>query len=523
MGAPIVAPSELTRYRHGGTAVEGAGPGRYTHAVVSAPRRPVWPVVLAVQLGVLLAALDATIVGTAMPTIITTLGGVRLYPWVFSVYMLASTVVMPVFGGVSDRLGRKGPYVAAVGIFCAGSLVGGAAVSMPVLIAGRALQGIGAGGILALSLIIFGDLFAGPRRGRMQAFITAVWGLASIVGPMAGGVIVDQWSWRWVFYLNLPLGAVVVALVLVSLAETAPGASGRRLDLLGAATFLAGVTALMVAVLQPVEETPSPLLVTGRGAAALVALVCLGAFAWIEARSADPLLPLGLFREASFAAGSAAGFFSGAAMFGALVHVPLLVQWGQGTDATTAGLALMTMSGGWSAGGLVAGQIINRIGFWGLTVGGMALMTAGYVTLALRPDMTWGMLMGTGGAIGVGMGLTSITLIVAVQTLIRLERRGVATSGVLFFRNIGATLGVAVMGATLTARLGAQASGLGGGVRTLPPALAASLVAGMGAVFWLGAAAAALGLVATWFLPRGSLRSVAAAVEPVEPTEGVAG
>jgi len=477
---------------------------------------PLWPVVLAVQLGVLLAALDATVVGTAMPTVIATLGGVRLYPWVFSVYMLASTVVMPVFGGVSDRLGRKGPYLAAIGIFCAGSLLAGVAPSMPVMIAGRAIQGIGAGGILALSLIIFGDLFAGPRRGRMQAFITAVWGFASIVGPLLGGVIVDRWSWRWVFYVNLPLGGVVVALVLAAFRETASRIAGRRLDVAGAATFLVGVSALMFAVLHPGAATAPAFLVSERVVAAAVALVCLAAFAWIETISADPLLPFGLFREAPFAAGCAAGFFAGAAMFGALLHVPLLVQWGQGTDATTAGLALMAMSGGWSAGGLVAGYLVNRLGFWWLSVGGMALMTAGYAAFALHPDATWGVLMGIGAAVGIGMGLASITLIVAVQTLIRREQRGVATSGVLFFRNIGATLGVALMGATLTARLGVELGGLGEGARSIPPSLAAALVSGMGAVFWLGTGAAILGFAATLFLPSGSPVSAATAPKPEE-------
>jgi EmrB/QacA subfamily drug resistance transporter len=470
-------------------------------------------VVLAVQLGVLLAALDATIVGTAMPTVIGALGGAHLYPWAFAAYMLASTVVMPVFGGTSDRLGRRGPYVAAILLFCAGSLVAGAAGTMPVLIVGRALQGVGAGGILALSLIIFGDLFAGPRRGQMQAFITAVWGVASLVGPLLGGVIVDRWSWRWVFLLNLPLGALVIALVLGGLAETARSALGRALDAGGAMAFLVGVSGLMLAVLEPAG--PAGGLSATRTAALGLAGLGLVAFVWIERRSPDPLLPLGLFRERPFAAGSAAAFFSGAAMFGALVHVPLLVQWGRGTDATTAGLALMTMSTGWSAGGLFAGQLLHRLGSRGLTITGAGLMTAGYVVLAARPDMDWGALMATGGAIGLGMGLVSITLLVVVQTVTARERRGVATSGVLFFRNIGATLGVAGMGAILTAQLGVRLAGLEEGMRTLPAGLAPALVGAMGRAFWLGAAATGLALVATVVLPDGTPRAAPAPEEVV--------
>jgi EmrB/QacA subfamily drug resistance transporter len=474
-----------------------------------ATRRRLWPVVLAVQLGVLLAALDATIVGTAMPTVIAALGGAHLYPWLFSIYMLASTVVMPIFGSLSDRVGRRGPFVAAIVTFCLGSLVAGVATSMPVMVLGRGIQGVGAGGILALSIIIFGDLFAGPRRGQMQGLITLVWGVASIVGPLLGGVIVDGWSWRWVFLLNLPLGALVVGLVLGGLTETGKRVE-RALDLLGAAAFLLGVTALMLAVLEPASPGAPPLR-AGRLGALVVAVVSLTGFVWAERRSTDPLLPLTLFREAPFAAGSAAAFFSSAAMFGALVHVPLLVQWGQGTDATTAGLALMTMSTAWSAGGLAAGQLLNRLGFRTLSIAGAALMTLGYAALALRPDVDWASLLTVGGAIGVGMGLISITIVVALQSVIAPARRGVATSGLLFFRNIGATLGVALMGATLTARLGVRLAGLEEGVRHLPADLVPVLVREIGLVFWLGVGATVLALCATCFLPDGTPRSAAAA------------
>jgi MFS family permease len=381
---------------------------------------------------------------------------------------------------------------------------------MPAMVVGRAVQGVGAGGIVALSLIIFGDLFAGARRGQMQGLITGVWGVASIAGPLLGGLIVDGWSWRWVFLVNLPLGAIVVALGLGGLAETGRHAASRPIDLAGTATFLAGVSGLMLAVLDPGAPGRGGS-GAGRVGALAVAAVGLTGFVWAERRSSAPLLPLALFGEAPFAAGAAAAFFSGVAMFGALVHVPLLVQWGQGTDATTAGLALMTMSTGWSVGGLVSGQILNRMGFRAPAVGGAVLMTAGYVVLALRPDVDWGSLLVIGGTIGFGMGLISITLVVAVQTVIEPARRGVATSGLLFFRHIGATLGVALMGATLTARLGVRLAELEAGARHLPADLVPSLVRGIGLVFWLGAGATALTLIATCFLPDGSPRSVTAA------------
>jgi MFS family permease len=202
-------------------------------------------------------------------------------------------------------------------------------------------------------------------------------------------------------------------------------------------------------------------------------------------------------------------------MFGALVHVPLLVQWGEGKDATTAGLSLMTMSTGWSVGGLFAGQLLNRLGFRTLALAGAALMTVGYAALAFKPDVDWAHLMVVGGATGTGMGLLSITLIVAVQTTIEPARRGVATSGVLFFRNVGATLGVALMGATLTARLGARLGGLGEGVRQLPADLIPAFVHGISFVFWLGVGATVLTLIATCFLPDGTPQS-ATAIAPGE-------
>jgi MFS family permease len=416
--------------------------------------------------------------------------------------MLASTAVMPVFGGLSDRLGRKGLFLAAVGVFCAGSLVAGVAPSMIPLVIGRALQGIGAGGITALSLVIFGDLFPGERRGRMQGLLTLVWGFASVAGPLLGGVIVDHWGWRWVFTMNLPLGALVIVLVWRGLRETAPAtlrAGDHRLDVAGTALFLAGTSAALFACL---ERGPA------RAAAAVLGVLCLGAFLRVERTAPAPLLAPALFRERSLVAACAAGFFAGFAMFGALVHLPLLVQWGRGTDATTAGLSLMTMSLGWSGGGLVAGNVVNLLGFWRLCVLGMTAMAAGYAGLAARPDAGVAALSVAGAAVGTGMGLVSITLVLAVQTLIRREDRGIATSAVLFVRSIGGTLGVAVMGAVLTARVGLDASGLAAGAVHLPPALAAALIVEMGPVFWVGTAAAVFGLGATLFLPRSTAAKI---------------
>jgi MFS family permease len=266
------------------------------------------------------------------------------------------------------------------------------------------------------------------------------------------------------------------------------------------------VTGLMLVVLDPRAGARGGLGPAGLGAL-IVAVLGLGGFVWAERRSPDPLLPFSLFTDLPFVASSAAAFFSGAAMFGALVHVPLLLQWGRGTDATTAGLSLMTMSTGWSVGGLIAGQLMNRLGFRPIALSGAAFMTVGYAALALHPDVAWLGLMVIGAAIGIGMGLLSITMVVGIQTTIEPARRGVATSGVLFFRNIGATLGVAVMGATLTAHLGLGLAGLEDGGRHLPPDLVPVLVEAIGFVFWLGVGATVLTLIAAVFLPDGTPRS----------------
>jgi Na+/melibiose symporter-like transporter len=300
-----------------------------------------------------------------------------------------------------------------------------------------------------------------------------------------------------------------MVLLALHLPAAAAGGAGRPLDVAGTLTFLVGTTAVLFAVLDP-GSAGAPGGSAGRLLAGLVGVAGLAAFVRIERTSADPLLALDLFRERPFRVGCAASFFSGAAMFGALIHVPLLIQWGRGTDATTAGISLMTMSSGWSVGGFAAGLLLNRLGFWWLGVLGMAGMTAGYAALAAHAGGSWSFLLVVGAAIGLGMGLSTVPLVVAVQTLIRPERRGIATAAVLFFRSIGGTLGVAAMGAVLTGRLGVRARALeAGGAVALPPALAAALVDAMGPVFWLGVAAAVLGLLATGFLPGRS---------PAEPT-----
>lgn len=405
-------------------------------------------VILAVDLGVLLPALDSTIVGTAMPTVIGSLGGLRIYSWVFSAYLVTYTTSMPVFGKLSDLYGRKRCYLIGIALFVLGSALCGLAGSMEQLIAFRALQGIGGGGLLAIALTIFGDIFSPTERGRMQGYLAGVWGFAALVGPVTGGFIVDHWGWPWVFYVNLPLGALAAGMIAVGLQE---GARPRRpvpIDYGGTMTLTAGIVCLLLALLRLAGNPPQsvPLF--------LVAGLLLGAFLAIEARTVEPILPLTLFRNRSFTVSGLCGFFSGAAMFGVTTFLPLFVQAILGGSPTQAGLMLMPGSLGWTTGSTIGGRLLNRLGYRTLTVFGMGSMTAGYLFLSrLDAGSSFGAVIWASTLVGLGMGFISIAIITTTQNRVEASHRGIATALVLFFRMIGASVGIGGLGAVLTAVL----------------------------------------------------------------------
>ncbi len=483
-----------------------------------------------VLMGMFLAALEATVVSTAMPTVIASLGGLNHYSWVFSAYLITSTVTVPVWGKLSDLYGRRLFYQLGIGIFLLGSVLSGLSTSMGQLIAFRAVQGLGAGALIPLGMTIIGDVYTLEERTRMQAYFSGVWGFASVVGPVVGGFITDQLSWRWVFYLNLPFG--LVAAVIMGLALKEPQRQERpAIDYAGAVTLMAAITLLMLAL---VEGGGS--LATLTAPRNLLLFACAGVltalFAWIETRASDPVVPFKMFRNRVVAVAIGAGFLAGVSMFGALTFVPLMAQGALGASATEAGSLLMPLMLSWVGLSVVGGRLLLRVGYRRTCIAGFALLTLGFVLLSnfgrttprvwLYVDLVM---------IGAGLGLTMLTLLIAVQQAVPRAQLGVATSLNQFFRSIGGAVGVAVMGTVLSAGLASQLGEMArAGRASLTPELAAELAANPNAliepqaraamppatldalqdalaasirnVFWVGTVLAALALLVTFSLPR---------------------
>jgi EmrB/QacA subfamily drug resistance transporter len=441
--------------------------------------------------GTFLAAIEATIVATAMPTVVTQLGGLAHYSWVFSAYILTSTVTMPLWGKLSDLHGRRRFYLASIGVFLFGSALCGMAQSMPQLIACRALQGIGAGGLLPLGMTILGDLYTLQERGKAQALLSGAWGLASILGPLVGGSVTDHFSWRWVFYLNLPFGAVAAALVGANLID-APRHGRARIDYRGAVLMAACVTLLLLALGQ--TGTREAVLTPWQVVALYAGSLALGyGFVRLESSSEEPIVPFELMRDPLVAATILAGFLVGIAMFGVLTFVPLFVQSALGGTASDAGRALSPLLLGWVVMSVVTGRLLPRVGFRPIILGGLALVCLGFLGL-LRVDRSTGMgpLAIDLGLMGMGMGMTLLSLLLALQHAVPQKRLGVATSLGQFTRSVGAAVGVAMMGAILAASLPPGGEGD-----------ARLMEIGLHRAFMAGAVVAALALLAGLRVPSG--------------------
>lgn len=419
-------------------------------------------ITIACMLGTSLAALDSTIVGTAMPTIVGEMGGLALYPWVFSGYLLASTTTVPIYGRLADLYGRKPLFLFGSALFLLGSALCGAAHTMTQLIVFRALQGLGAGAVLPITMTIIGDVYTMEQRARIQGLFSGVWGVSSVVGPAIGGFLVQYLSWRWVFYVNVPFGLLAWIFMTVALTERVVRRQ-HEIDYVGAITLSVGVTSLLLALLQGGTSLPfgSPAL----WALYLFALVCLAAFFWQERRAKEPMLPLSLFENRVISVSSLAGCLSGMVMFGLSSYVPLFVQGVQGGAPTTAGAALAPMSLGWPIGSIVGGRLILRLGYRPSTLTGLAFIVTGsaLVTVALQPATPLPLLGAVMALVGVGLGFSSLAFLLAVQNSVTWGRRGVATASVQFFRTIGGSVGVAVMGAILANGMRPYLSSLGPG------------------------------------------------------------
>lgn len=489
-----------------------------------------WVVTAGIMTGMFLAALEATVVGTAMPTVIASLGGLNHYSWVFSAYLITSTVTVPVWGKLSDLYGRRIIYQIGIAVFLLGSVLSGVSTSMTQLIVFRALQGLGAGALVPLGMTIIGDIFTLQERARMQAYFSGVWGFASVVGPIAGGFITDQLSWRWVFYINLPIGLITALILGLALKE--PKRTVRpAIDYLGAALLMASITLLMLGL---VESTSIASLLAFHNLALFAgAFVLAILFFIVEHRVADPIIPFQLFRNRVVSVSITAGFLAGVAMFGAISFVPLFAQGALGASATAAGSLLTPLMLSWVGMSIVGGRLLLRIGFRTTAVVGFVFLTLGLAFLSLFERDTMRLWLYVDLIlIGAGLGLTMLTLLIAVQQAVPRRQLGIATSLNQFSRSIGGAIGVAVMGAVLSAGLATQlgeyaarensglsreqAAALASNPNALidssaraglsPEAFNALQSAMAGAihnVFWIGTALAALALlVAFFFLPQ---------------------
>lgn len=486
-------------------------------------------VVLATLIGTFLAALDATVVGTAMPTIIGELGGLSLYPWAFASYLLAATVTGPVFGKLSDTYGRKPVYLAGIFLFLLGSVLAGTSQSMAALIVFRTLQGLGAGAVQPVAITIVGDIFELEARARIQGLFGAVWGISAILGPAVGGLLTDLVSWRWVFYLNVPFGLVAAALLALTLTESFERRE-RRMDYLGTAFLTGGLVAVLLALLGGGGPTIGSVWLFLGGVAAL------GLFVFVEGRAEDPIIPLDLFGDRILSVSAFGNLAMGGVLLGVSVYVPLFVQGSLGGTALTAGAVVASLSIGWPVGSFVGGRMLLKTGYRATLLLGSALVATGSaLCVPMDQDTTLAYVVLAVVVIGLGLGFSSTSYLVSVQNAVPWRRRGVATSSVVFFRTVGGSLGVAAMGALLNASLddryraavGRVAEGdaalgrllsdpnalLQPAVRSrIPDAayseLAGALAAALSPAFWVLLAFGISSLAAAAFFPAGSAKDL---------------
>ncbi|HEX6446169.1 MAG TPA: MDR family MFS transporter [Streptosporangiales bacterium] len=482
----------------------------------------------------LLAQLDMTIVGTAMPRIVGDLGGAEHLSWVVTAYALAATVVTPLYGKLGDMFGRKRLLLTSIVLFLAGSVLSGMAQGMLELITFRALQGLGAGGLIVGVFATIGELVSPRERGKLQGYFAAVGALSMIGGPLLGGLITDHLGWRWTFYINVPLGILALVIVTATLHLPKRGSS-HRVDFAGAGLLAAGASAIVLLTTwggnQHAWTSPT---IIGLGATGVAALV---GFLLVERRATEPILPLHLFRHRNFTVSSGLAFLVGFSMFGAITFLPLFMQIAQGASATNSGALLTPMMLGAMAMSLVAGQIVTRTGrYRAMPIAGSAAMAAGMYLLstldATSSHLTTTLYM---VLLGLGMGLLMQITRLLPQNSVEPADMGVASSTPQFFQTIGGSLGVALFGAIFTSRLHASlgsAAGAGGSGGGLDPAKIAGLPdavreaithavtnASQGVFVW-AAAVGALAFLLAWGVKHVPLRGgPAQSVEQEAPKE----
>jgi EmrB/QacA subfamily drug resistance transporter len=423
----------------------GDGPQYFSH-------RQILIILVGVMAGMLLFALDQGIVGTALPRIVSELGGLDKLSWVVTAYLLTSTASTPLWGKISDLYGRRLIFQVAIGIFLLGSALSGLSQNMPELIAFRALQGVGGGGLFAIALSIIGDVIPPRERGRYQGYFGAVFGVSSVAGPLLGGWLTDGPGWRWIFYINLPVG--LAALVVTSAVLKMPVVRrDHKIDYLGAGTIVAAVSCLLLYL----DWRGNDYGWTEAGALTLLgaSILLTALFIVIERRTAEPIIPMRLFRNPVYSIGNAFGFLAGVAMFGTIIFLPIYLQAVKGLSPTASGLALLPAIVGIFSTSISSGQLISRTGRYKIypILGAVVLVVAMFLLSRLAVDTPFWQVALYEFLFGAGLGFTMQTIVTAVQNSVDFRDLGAATGSVTFFRQMGGSVGAAVFGAVLASRL----------------------------------------------------------------------
>jgi EmrB/QacA subfamily drug resistance transporter len=480
----------------------------------------------ALLLVLLVASLDQTIVATALPTIVGDLGGLEHLSWIVTAYLLASTIVAPLYGKLGDLYGRRRVLQVAIVVFLVGSALCGLSQNMAELIVFRAIQGLGGGGLIVVSIAVVGDLVPPRDRGRYQGLFGAVFGISTVAGPLLGGFFVDHLSWRWIFYVNLPLGLLALAVIATAF-HTRQTTERHRVDYLGAVVLGAALSAVVLFTSlggTTFAWSSSPMV-----AMLAAGIVLLALFPFVEARVSEPILPLDLFRNRVFTVTVAVGFVVGVALFGAVTYVPLYLQVVKAHSPTESGLLLTPMMGGLLASSIISGNLISKYGRYRVfPIAGTAIAALGLYLLS-RLDVATSSWLGAGYMLilGLGLGLVMQVLVLAAQNAVDFRLLGVATSASTMFRQVGGSIGVSAFGAIFANRLGLElAERIPPGVhvstaadpalvRQLPPAVhepyVAAFAAALHPVFLVAAAVAVVAFALTWLLQDVSLRETAGA------------
>ncbi len=499
--------------------------------------RQIQVVLIGLMAGSFLAALDQTIVATALPRIVGDFGGVDQLAWIASIYLLTSTAAMPIVGKLSDLYGRRLLFQISIVVFMLGSLMAGGSQTMGQLIASRAVQGFGAGGLIVLNFGVLADIVAPRERGRYQGYVASVWAVAAVIGPLLGGFFVDNLTWRWIFFVNLPIGVAALLITCAALKLPKRDRSDVSIDYLGAALLVAAIVSLLLVTEWGGDKYEwISLEILGLIAASLLLAVL---FVWCERRAADPIIPPRLFRIPTFRISATAATVFGMLMFGTILFVPVYFQIVRGDTATNAGLLLLPQMIGILVGTIAAGRLTTRTGRYKIfpLVGLTLLVLSFFVLSRIQPDTPQWIVAICMVFVGAGVGMTAPALILSVQNAVDTDDIGASTSAITTVRSMGSSLGAAVFGAVLTDRLNSELStNLGRAARGIDPALLRgspeqiarlpervqhgvieSFSNALSAVFLAAVPIAILALVVMLFLPELPLRTREEMLEPTMP------